>query len=191
MSDLLYIHAFYTKNTAISFLSKIREKLLHCKSFLYFFSKINVASSSSSKYVALLHRITHFKAILKTQTNLNNFLRGAAEVLDFHTYIFVFLYYMQKFAEIIKLSLTLQLLILWKSFQRIQTLSWQKNPLLAPGGVVPYNLLNLHYIRNKMTHVSPLYVGRQRITSTSITLPKIHIQVMIEKKHFTHIKVLT
>ena len=32
------------------------------------------------------------------------------------------------------------------------------DPLPTPGDFVHYNFLKLHYIRNKMTHVSPLYV---------------------------------
>ena len=35
-------------------------------------------------------------------------------------------------------------------------------PAIAPsprGNLVPYNFLKLHYIRNKMTHISPLAVG--------------------------------
>ena len=32
-------------------------------------------------------------------------------------------------------------------------------PAPPRGSFVHYNFLKLHYIRNKMTHVSPLYVG--------------------------------
>ena len=33
------------------------------------------------------------------------------------------------------------------------------DPLPARGNFVHYNFLKLHYIRNKMTHVSPLALG--------------------------------
>ena len=52
-------------------------------------------------------------------------------------------------------------------------------PASQRGRVVPYNFLKLHYIRNKMTHVSPLYVGALKCngnvnyTTQTITVPKI------------------
>ena len=39
------------------------------------------------------------------------------------------------------------------------------------GNFVHYNFLKLHYIRNKMTHVSPLAMGRLRVTAMLPTLP--------------------
>ena len=43
------------------------------------------------------------------------------------------------------------------------------DPPFPRGSFVHYGFLKLHYIRNKMTNVSSLYVG----ALTSITLPKI------------------
>ena len=49
----------------------------------------------------------------------------------------------------------------FERFTRVKLLDLELaiDPLQPRGSFVHYNFLKLHYIRNKMTHVSPLYVG--------------------------------
>ena len=58
-----------------------------------------------------------------------------------------------------------------------------KDPHLR-GSFVHYDFQKLHYVRNKMTHVSPLYFGALTCNvKRQLHYPKLHIQVEIENTH--------